>query len=92
MSESRPAETNIVAIAAGSVAVNVADIALTDAIDVTSILKSTTIELVEASTTLRRRETSVTPVIVTASGETLLRAAIPAAKASCSASPNSAAV
>ena len=55
MSESRPAETNIVAIAAGSVAVNVADIALTDAIDVTSILKSTTIELVEASTTLRRR-------------------------------------
>ena len=39
MSESRPAETNIVAIAAGSVAVNVADIALTDAIDVTSILK-----------------------------------------------------
>jgi hypothetical protein len=88
VSESRPAKTKIEAITVGSVAVNLADIALTDAIDATSIVKSTVIELVEASATLRRRATSVTPVIVIAPGETLLRAAIPDANASCSASPN----
>jgi len=92
VSESRPAETKIEAITVGSVAVNVADIALTDAIDATSIVKSTVIELVEASATLRRRATSVTPVIVIAPGETLQRAPIPDANACCSASPNSAAV
>ena len=92
VSESRPAETNIVATTDGSVDVNVADIALTDAIDATSIVKSTVIELVEASATLRRRATSETPVIVIAPGETLLRVAMPVANASCSASPNSAAV
>ncbi|CAL6279020.1 unnamed protein product [Bathycoccus prasinos] len=85
-------QMGIVAIAAGSVDVKAAAIALTDAIDATSIVKSTAIELVEASAALRRRATSVTPVINTASGETLLRAAMPVAKASCSASTNSAAV
>ena len=92
MSEARPAETKMDAIAVGSVAVSARATSVTEANEATSILKSTAIELVEASAALRRRATSVTPVIVTASGETLLRAAMPAAKASCSASPNSAAV
>ena len=92
MSESRPAETKMDAITDVSVAVSALATSATEAKEATSILKSTAIELVEASAALRRRATSVTPVIVTASGETLLRAAIPAAKASCSTSPNSAAV
>ena len=92
MRESRPAETSILAIVAGSEEVNTAATSLTDAIDATSIMKSTAIELVEESADRRQCETSETPVIVTASGETLMRAAIPAMKASRSASPNSAAV
>jgi hypothetical protein len=92
VSESRPAETKIEAIAVGSVAVSALATSATEANEATSILKSTVIELVEASAALRRRATSNTPVIVTASGDTLLRAAMPAAKAFCSVSPNSAAV
>ena len=89
VSESRPAMTSIMVINPGSVPTSALVTSIAVFIEVTSILKSIRIELVEVSITRRRRLTSVTLMIVIAPGETSLRAAIPETKAFCSVSPNS---